>query len=179
MPSWPWGCSNEAGIYTRTHRRLTSTSTAPSGAISAACTRCSTDASTIFWVFGRRAQDGRATKREQSRWQSLCRAFWEPGWFGRVLRAMTGHSFPSAINVAKKPPWTKYKTFTHIGTAEGCLPVQVALANTHLAGAGFDLPMVQPFFEQYVKSFGLQNRLRFQPGDFFKDGLPQSDVLVV
>jgi len=95
------------------------------------------------------------------------------------LRAMTGHSLPSAIAIAQKFPWAKYKTFADIGTAEGCLPTQVALANPHLAGAGFDLPMVQPFFEQYVCSFELQNRVRFHPGDFFKDPMPHSDVLVM
>jgi hypothetical protein len=57
--------------------------------------------------------------------------------------------------------------------------VQVALANPHLIGEGFDLPMVRPFFEEYVASFGNQGRLRFHPGDFFKDSLPGADVLVM
>jgi hypothetical protein len=94
------------------------------------------------------------------------------------LRSMTGHSLPSAMAIAQKFPWSKYRTFADIGTAEGCLPVQVALANPHLVGEGFDLPMVQPFFEEYVASFGIQGRLRFHPGDFFKDSLPGADVLV-
>ena len=92
---------------------------------------------------------------------------------------MTGHSLPSAIAIARKFPWQKYKTFADIGTAEGCLPVQVALSNPHLVGAGFDLPTVRPFFEEYVASFGLQERLRFSNGDFFKDPLPSADVLVM
>jgi hypothetical protein len=57
--------------------------------------------------------------------------------------------------------------------------VQVALANPHLVGEGFDLPMVRPFFEEYVASFGLQDRLRFRNGDFFKDPMPGVDVLVM
>ena len=95
------------------------------------------------------------------------------------LRSMTGHSMPSAMAIARQFPWQKYKTLVDIGTAEGCLPVQVALANPHLVGQGFDLPMVQPFFEDYVASFNLQSRLRFHPGDFFKDPLPTTDVLVM
>jgi O-methyltransferase domain/Dimerisation domain len=95
------------------------------------------------------------------------------------LRSMTGHSLPSAMAIAQKFPWQKYKTFTDVGTAEGCLPVQVALANPHLVGEGFDLPMVRPFFEEYVASFGLQDRLQFRNGDFFKDPLPSADVLVM
>ena len=34
-------------------------------------------------------------------------------------------------------------------------------------------------FEDYVNSFGLGDRLRFHPGDFFADPLPSADVLVM
>jgi SAM-dependent methyltransferase len=95
------------------------------------------------------------------------------------LRSMTGHSLPSAMAIAQKFPWQKYKTFADVGTAEGCLAVQVALANPHLVGEGFDLPMVQPIFDEYIASFGLQDRVRFRAGDFFKDPLPGADVLVM
>lgn len=95
------------------------------------------------------------------------------------LRSMTGHSLPSAMAIAQRFPWSRYRTFADIGTAEGCLPVQVALANPHLIGEGFDLPMVQPFFEEYAASFGVKERVRFRPGDFFMDSLPGADVLVM
>ena len=54
-----------------------------------------------------------------------------------------------------------------------------ALAHPHLTGIGFDLPPVQPIFEEYVASFGLQDRLSFAPGDFFTDPLPEADVIVM
>jgi O-methyltransferase domain/Dimerisation domain len=95
------------------------------------------------------------------------------------LRSMTGHSMPSALAIARQFPWRKYKTLVDVGTAEGWLPVQVALANAHLVGEGFDLPKVRPLFEEYVTLFGLQERLRFRQGDFFKDSLPTADVLVM
>jgi O-methyltransferase domain/Dimerisation domain len=95
------------------------------------------------------------------------------------LRAMTGHSLPPAIAMAQKFPWQKYKTFIDIGTAEGCLPVQVALANPHLLGEGFDLPAVKPFFEEYVSSFGVQDRIHFHAGNFFQEPMPRADVLVM
>jgi hypothetical protein len=95
------------------------------------------------------------------------------------LKGMTGHSLPSAMAIAQKFPWSNYKTFADIGPAEGCLPVQVAMAHAHLTGEGFDLPAVRPFFEEYVASFGLQDRIKFRLGDFFKDSLPAADVLVM
>ena len=95
------------------------------------------------------------------------------------LQAMTGLSLGAAKAVAKKFTWRKYETFADIGTAQGGLPVQVGLAHPRLTGIGFDLPVVAPIFEEYVNSFGLANRLRFQPGSFFSDPLPAADVLVM
>jgi hypothetical protein len=93
--------------------------------------------------------------------------------------AMSGISMGAAQAIAQRFPWHKYRTFADVGTAEGCLPVQVALAHPHLAGVGFDLPPLGPIFDEYVASFGLQERLRFQAGDFFADPLPSADVLVM
>ena len=97
----------------------------------------------------------------------------------QFLHAMTGISMGSAIAIAQKFPWHKYETFVDIGAAAGGVPVQIALAQGHLTGGGFDLPVVQPIFEEYVASFNLSDRLRFYPGDFFADPLPQADVLVM
>ena len=66
-----------------------------------------------------------------------------------------------------------------IGTAQGCIPVAVALANGHISGGGFDLPPVRPVFEEYVNSFDLKERIAFHEGDFFKQDLPSADVLVM
>ena len=50
------------------------------------------------------------------------------------LKGMTGLSHGAAMTIANKFPWDEYRTFTDIGTAEGGLPVQVALAHSHLTG---------------------------------------------
>src|SRR5215217_275443 len=103
----------------------------------------------------------------------------DPGRLEGFLNAMTGISLGSAMAIAKKVPWDRYKTFVDVGAAQGGLPVQVALAHDHLSGGGFDLPPVGPIFEEYVDSHGLSDRLRFYPGDFFGDPLPAADVLVM
>ncbi|HEY8514455.1 MAG TPA: methyltransferase [Candidatus Binatia bacterium] len=95
------------------------------------------------------------------------------------LRSMTGVSLAAARGIARLFPWKDYETFYDVGAAQGGLPVEVALAHPHLTGGGFDLPQVQPIFEEYVASFGLQDRLRFVPGNFFTDPLPRADVLVM
>lgn len=103
----------------------------------------------------------------------------DPARLRQFLGAMTGVSLGTARAIAEKFPWSRYRTFIDVGCAQGALPVQVALANPHLAGGGFDLPPVRPVFEEYVASFGLTDRLRFHPGSFFTDPLPTADVLVM
>jgi hypothetical protein len=93
--------------------------------------------------------------------------------------AMTGLSIGAAMVMAEKFPWDKYKTFLDIGTAEGGLPVQLAQRHPHLTGGGTDLPGLAPVFNDYVHSFGLQDRLRFIANDFTTEPLPQADVLIM
>jgi hypothetical protein len=92
---------------------------------------------------------------------------------------MTGVSMGPARALAQQFPWESFKSFVDVGGAQGCVPVQLALAHPHLAGGNFDLPVVGPIFEEYVQSFGLGQRLRFYPGSFFDDPLPHADVIIM
>jgi hypothetical protein len=103
----------------------------------------------------------------------------DPARLRQFLGAMTGVSMGSARALASKFPWERYRTVLDIGTAQGNVPVQLALAHPHLGGGGFDLPAVGPIFADYVAAFGVGDRLRFYPGDFFIDPLPSADVLVM
>jgi hypothetical protein len=95
------------------------------------------------------------------------------------VKAMTGVSAGAAHALAATFPWQRYRTVIDIGCAEGCVPVQLALAHAHLRGGGFDLPAVGPFFDDYVAAAGLDDRLSFHPGDFLTDDLPGADVLIM
>jgi hypothetical protein len=97
----------------------------------------------------------------------------------KFLAGMTAGSLLPARALAARFPWDRYKTFIDIGTAEGCLPVEIALAHPHLSGGGFDLPAVAPAFARYVEQRRLSDRLQFYPGDFFRDPLPAAEVLVM
>jgi hypothetical protein len=97
----------------------------------------------------------------------------------QFLSAMTGISMGSARALAQLFPWESFKTFLDVGGAQGCVSVQLALAHPHLTGGEFDLPLVGPIFEEYVQSFGLAQRLRFQAGSFFEQPLPAADVIIM
>jgi hypothetical protein len=95
------------------------------------------------------------------------------------LHAMTGISRGANLMIARKFPWSDYKTAADVGTAQGDLIVQVLLAHQHMKGIGFDLPQVEPIFEDYVEQNRLQDRLKFSAGDFFKDRFPEADVIMM
>jgi O-methyltransferase/methyltransferase family protein len=95
------------------------------------------------------------------------------------VKAMTAATLWVARALAVKFPWRDYRTVIDIGTAEGCLPVQIAQMHPHITGGGLDLPPIKPLFENYVQEQGLTERLHFHPGDFFQDPMPSADVLVM
>ena len=95
-----------------------------------------------------------------------------------LVKGMTGGTLPVAKALAAKFNWQNYKTIIDVGTAQGCLPVQIANAHPHIGGGGFDLPPVAPHFGNYVREHDLSHRLRFYAGDFLQDPLQSADVLV-
>jgi SAM-dependent methyltransferase len=103
----------------------------------------------------------------------------DPARLAQFAKAMSSASMPAAQAIAAEFPWADHRTVIDIGCAEGTVPAILALAHGHLTGGGFDLPPLQPIFEEHVGRFGLTDRLRFTPGDFFADPLPSADVLVM
>jgi hypothetical protein len=103
----------------------------------------------------------------------------DPARLRAFLKAMSGLSHGANMAIAKQFPWAKYKTFADLGAAQGDLATQIALANPHLTGVGFDLPECGPCFEEYVEANGVNDRVRFEPGSFFTDALPKADVITM
>ena len=103
----------------------------------------------------------------------------DPARLREFLAAMTGVSRGANMAIARAFPWAQYRTFADVGTAQGDLAVQIARAHPHLRGTGFDLPEVAPIFEEYAAGAGVAARLTFEPGDFFKQDLPQADVILM
>ena len=102
----------------------------------------------------------------------------DPARLKEFLRAMSGVSRGANIAIAQRFPWKNYRTFVDAGTAQGDLAVQIAKANPHLQGAGFDLPECAPIFEEYAAASGVADRVKFVGGDFFQSPLPRADVVL-
>jgi precorrin-6B methylase 2 len=103
----------------------------------------------------------------------------DPARLKAFLAAMTGISRGANIMISRIFPWKDYHTFVDVGTAQGDLAVQIALANPHLGGMAFDLPEVAPIFEEYAMAAGVADRVAFVPGSFFDHDLPKADVVLM
>lgn len=103
----------------------------------------------------------------------------DPARLKQFLAAMTGISHGANMTIARVFPWKNYTTFVDVGTAQGDLAAQIAKANSHLRGFGFDLPEVAPIFEEYHSAVGVADRVTFVPGSFFTDTLPKADVVLM
>jgi hypothetical protein len=103
----------------------------------------------------------------------------DPARLKQFLKAMSGVSHGANLAIARKFPWSKYRTVVDVGTAQGDLVTQVALANPHIEGTGFDLPEVGPIFEEYVEANGISGRVKFSPGSFMEQALPKADVVMM
>jgi len=103
----------------------------------------------------------------------------EPARLEQFLAAMSGISRGANMAIARQFPWQQYRTFVDVGTAQGDLAVQIALANPQLHGIGFDLPEVRPTFERYVRALNVADRVVFQAGSFFECDIPAADVVLM
>lgn len=102
----------------------------------------------------------------------------DPARLREFLRAMSGVSRGANMAIAKQFNWSQYASCADIGTAQGDLVSQIAMAHPHLKGIGFDLPEVGPVFDDYIAENGLTDHVTFCGGSFFTDELPQADVLL-
>jgi hypothetical protein len=95
------------------------------------------------------------------------------------VTTMTARTRPVARALAARFPWANHRLLIDIGGAQGCLPVEIAQAHPDITGGVFDLPQLASLFDGYVQASGLSHRLRFSPGDFFRDPFPSADVLTI
>lgn len=103
----------------------------------------------------------------------------DPESLREFLNAMSGIQLGAFINFAKQFDFSNYKTLTDAGGATGALCAQVALNQPHMHCTVFDLPAVKPVAQEYIAKLNLSERVDVKAGDFFKDALPKSDVIVM
>jgi hypothetical protein len=97
----------------------------------------------------------------------------------RFMAAMDGASRAIGPALAHTVDWTGHSSVIDLGGARGNLAAELAKAHPHLAAGCFDLPPIEPLFDEHMERLKLTGRVRFHAGDFFTDQLPAADVYVI
>ncbi|NER48989.1 MAG: hypothetical protein F6J92_20275 [Symploca sp. SIO1A3] len=95
------------------------------------------------------------------------------------LASMWGMGYAPAKELVKKYPLDKYKTLVDVGGGSGSFAIAALEKYPTLDAIVFDLPNVRSFLDKKSIEHQLYERLKFVPGDFFKDDLPQGDLYVL
>ncbi len=96
--------------------------------------------------------------------------------FVGMMDALTHVVGPELVG---KFDWSGHDSVLDIGGARGNLCSIIVKAQPHLAGHVFDLPPMEPLFEEHVASYGLTGKVTFHGGSFFTDPLPSADVVTL
>ena len=102
----------------------------------------------------------------------------DPKIIRRFLAHMDSYNGLAGPQVAAHLDWSGLHSFADIGGARGNLAAQLTQAHPHLKGTVFDLPAIEPFFDEHMERMGTASRVKFRAGDFFTDELPSADVLI-
>lgn len=97
----------------------------------------------------------------------------------QFLGAMTGLSRINFEAFAEKFDFSPYRTVCDVGGATGLLSVLLAKRHPHLRCITFDLPQVRPVAERTIAAENLSDRITVASGDFFRDSLPNADVITM
>jgi SAM-dependent methyltransferase len=97
----------------------------------------------------------------------------------QFMGAMTGLSRINFEAFAEKFDFKPFKTLCDVGGATGLLSIEVAKRHPHIACTSFDLPAVEPIAKKSIAAAGLSARVKTASGDFFKDPLPEADLITM
>ncbi len=91
--------------------------------------------------------------------------------------AMWDLSFAGSQELAAMADLDGVDSLVDVGGASGSFSVAALLAWPGLHSVIFDLPRIGPMAEARARSYALESRLKFVPGDFFSGELPRGDCL--
>ena len=99
--------------------------------------------------------------------------FSDPEALRGFMEGMHAITRPAARELAERAGELEgLRTLVDVGGASGALVLEMARRHPGLEAIVFDLPPVRELAEERFRTSGFGDRLRFQPGDFWKDPLP-------
>ncbi|REE94793.1 methyltransferase [Thermomonospora umbrina] len=132
-----------------------------------------------YWSWGRLADALRTGKSQSYGGEFPYDAIQaDPELAERFQQAMFATSTALRAAIAGGFAWERVGTVADIGCADGSLLARLLTAHPHLRGIGFDLPAGVSGFRRTVARHGLEDRARFEAGDFRAGPLPRADALL-
>jgi O-methyltransferase domain len=95
------------------------------------------------------------------------------------MQAMWDLSYGISRELAGLAGLEGHRQLVDIGGANGPFAVAALEHAPGLRAVVFDLPEVGPHLEETRQDHGLDDRLGFQPGDFFTDQIPEGDLMAL
>lgn len=96
----------------------------------------------------------------------------------KFMDAMDAFNGDIARVLSEEADWAGYRTLVDVGGARGDLAVRLVSRHPDLSAVTFDLPPVEPLFDERVEAAGTGGRVVFHGGDFVTDALPEADAYV-
>lgn len=95
------------------------------------------------------------------------------------IGAMSGFQMGNFMALAKTFDFSTYHTLVDAGGSGGLLSLMVAKHQPHMTCISWDLPPVAPIANDYIMQFQLQDRVKSVSGNFFKDEIPNADIVTM
>lgn len=95
------------------------------------------------------------------------------------FQAMWDLSFGVSGELAELAQLDGHRCLVDVGGGDGPFAIAALLQFPALSAVVFDLPQARPYFDRRCQLFGLQHRMRFVGGDFFRDPIPHGDVIAL
>ncbi|TYA57492.1 methyltransferase [Formosa maritima] len=137
-----------------------------------------------LWNFWGNLEDGLRTGMIQNEakngGQNLFEVIYSnPELLKTFVNGMTGVQKGNFITFSESFDFSKYKTLVDAGGSAAVLSAMVAKNQPHMTCCSFDLPELENLATNTIKSYQVSDRVKVISGDFFKDNLPQADVITM
>ena len=103
----------------------------------------------------------------------------KPEKLQEFMDAMSGIQGGNFMTLVKKFDFSKYKTLTDVGGADGFLSAMITLHHPNIQCTTYDLPPVAPVAETKLKRMNVSGKVKIASGDFMKDDIPPAEIITM
>lgn len=96
-----------------------------------------------------------------------------------LVRMAEDASRPLVPAIADAFDWGAYGSVVELGGCRGNVLAGLVAIHDHLDACVFDLPQLEPSFDDHMPRLGTTGKVRFHAGDFFTTPIPRADVVMI